>query len=115
MTVSEILDTFGFYFVKTKSGKYCIFDKEDDHFEEYSETVQGIFNIISGHIESELDGTIEYITDYGKKDNPDTSKWHWEDYANYMREHLPEGEKPYWYSLIEICDALSDIKNIEVK
>lgn len=46
MTLSQLLDAFGFEF-EQKEGKFFVYDQKDDSFEETADTVKGVINIIS--------------------------------------------------------------------
>lgn len=114
MTLSQLLDAFGFEF-EQKEGKFFVYDQKDDSFEETADTVKGVINIISGHIESDLQGALEDIYMSTLSTKADTTKWTWKDWASFLKANNSDEEHHYWYYLIEICEALADIDTIEIK
>lgn len=114
MTLSQILDAFSFEF-EQKDGKFYVYDQEDASFEETAETVKGVIDIISGHIESDLQGALDEIYASIPSSKTDTSKWTWGDWASFLRANNNDEERHYWYYLVEICEALDDLDSIEVK
>ena len=75
MKLSEILNIFNFSFER-RNGTFYVYDNEDEGFEETANSVKGVIEIISGHIESQLDGAVEDI-DMNNGTKTDTSKWEW--------------------------------------
>lgn len=114
MTLLQILDAFGFEF-EQKDGKFYVYDQEDKSFEETADTVKGVIDIISGHIESDLQGALDEIYISVPSMKADTTNWTWKQWASFLRASNSDAEHNYWYYLIEICDALADIDTIEVK
>ena len=114
MTLSQILDAFNFEF-EQKDGLFYVYDQQDASFEETADTVKGVINIISGHIESDLQGALEDIYRSTLSTKADTTKWTWKDWASFLRANNSDAEHHYWYYLVEICEALDDLDSIEVK
>ena len=119
MTLGEILGYVDFYFEKDEeTGNLFIYDYSDSEFEEKAETVYDALDIVSGHLQSEAYGLVEWISEETNEAVVSTSGWTWADYADWIKSRLPNlpaDMKNSCQFAVDVFTALDDPKTIDVR
>ena len=118
MTLGEVLEFVNFYYEKDEdNGTLVICDSEDPNYEEEVNTIQEAINLISGHLESQAEGMVEWVTNECNEAVLSVRDWTWADYADYIKGRLPNLSKELQKTCkqaIDVFTALSDINSIEL-